>query len=193
MNGVFDDLRLALEACNESTEPERGERLVHQAVTRMVRDRRALLKRQPDLEDVCQEVEIAIALAMRERRRKVIDVLKMISTIVERKIIDANGRRDIDDAVVTVDDDRWESLERTLPSHEDGTADVHVELLLGKLPGLTERDRVALRALCDGHDAEGIRLALERHTRRPVTANAAKQALFRARTRLKGLTEEGMV
>lgn len=192
MSGAYDELRTALEAYNEGPDPERGLQMIHEAVTRIVRDRRKFLRRPDDFEDVCQEVEIAIAIVMTDRRRKVPDVLKMTSTIVRRKIIDANGRRKPDDPVVTtVDDVRWSVLERR-PDPNDATTDVHVALLLGGMPGLTDRDRIALKALCDGHDTEGVRAALERHTRKPVSTNAAKQALFRARARLKELTEEGM-
>ena len=192
MSGRYDELRAALEAYNEGPDPDRGLQMIHGVVTRIVRDRRRFLRRPDDLEDVCQEVEIAIAIAMTDRRRKVPDILKMTSTIVRRKIIDANGRGKPDDPVVTtVDDVRWSVLERR-PDPSDATSDVHVALLLGDLQGLTDRDRVALTALCAGHDTEGVRAALERHTSKPVSTNAAKQALFRARARLKELKEEGM-
>jgi len=191
LSTAYDELRVALEAYNEGPDREIGENMVHAAVRKIVRARRRAIERVADFEDVCQEVELSIALTMREHRRKVIDVLKEVSTIVERRIIDVNGRSKISRNTTLVERDRWERIEREKRDDADDVSDVHVRLLLGEIPGLTERDRVALKAMCDGNDAEGIRLALERHTGLPVNDNAAKQALFRAVTRLRKLNEGG--
>jgi len=95
LSTAYDELRVALEAYNEGPDREIGENMVHAAVRKIVRARRRAIERVADFEDVCQEVELSIALTMREHRRKVIDVLKEVSTIVERRIIDVNGRSKI--------------------------------------------------------------------------------------------------
>ncbi len=118
---------------------------------------------------------------MRERRRKVGDVIRTVSKIVERKIIDANGRSKIGQNTVLIEPERWERIESKECDEHDDFNELHVKILIGELPGLTERDKLALVEMCDGNDTEGIRQALERHTGSPVKENAAKQAAFRAR------------
>ena len=199
MGNAYDDLLRALEVYNEDARPEVGERLIHQAVQSLVRPLIGKLHNKSDFEDVCQEVEIAIAQKMAQQRRKVVEVVMQVPIIIDRKIIDANGRSEISQKTFLARDDRqwekimrdWERIRSVARSFDDEISDAEVRHLLSNLDSLTTRDKVALQAMCDGQDAEGIRLALERHVGRPVKANAAKQAFLRARRRLKKITGGG--
>jgi|SRR5579864_2439148 len=189
LSAPYESLGEALTLWNERG--KEAELAVHQAVIAIVRQQRHKLPSFTDLQDVCQEVEIAIAMQMRSANRLVLDVVRQVPVIVDRKIADQRGRSKIRRLTLLLDDEGWEKIGSSALMNDETLQDAEATAVLEGLEELSERERVAVSAFYKTQDMEAVREALERQLGEPVSRSAAKQTLYRARDRMKKILDGG--